>query len=110
MFQKGKRMLHCSSSELHKWENFQTTKQTESQNAEVNHDQKSPVAKHFTLTILSDASVSCAGYEHGQLPQRWRDINTLLLKCEPRWIYTPDIMSLRGLNEETEILPFSWHP
>ena len=71
-----------------------------------NHDQKSPVAVHFTKAGHNVSSLCYWGIEQVKLPRRGGDINTFLLKREAFWIYTLETLAPKGLNEDIDLRPF----
>lgn len=71
-----------------------------------NHDQKSPVALHFTNAKHSVSCLKYTGIEKVNPARRGGDIDTILLQREAFWIYTLDTLSPRGLNEDFDLRPF----
>ena len=96
----------CGLAYIGKTSRALKTRISEHRNNIRNHDQKSPVAVHFSTFKHSVSTLSYVGIEHVQLPRRGGDINTLLLKRELHWIYSLNTLSPKGLNEEMDIRPF----
>lgn len=71
-----------------------------------NHNEKSPVALHFTAASHNVSTLRYIGIEHVKCPSRGGDVNSLLLKREAFWIYTLGTLSPRGLNEDFDLRPF----
>lgn len=71
-----------------------------------NHDQKSPVALHFSQAQHNVSTLKYIGIEQVHLPKRGGNIDNILLKREAFWIYTLDTLSPRGLNEDFDLRPF----
>lgn len=71
-----------------------------------NHDQKSPVALHFSHAQHPVSSLRYTGIEKVNLPRRGGDIDTILLQREAFWMFTLDTLSPKGLNEDFDLRPF----
>ncbi|XP_041929101.1 uncharacterized protein LOC121693623 [Alosa sapidissima] len=71
-----------------------------------NHNDKSPVAIHFTTAKHNVSSLRYTGIEHVKCPSRGGDVNSLLLRREAYWIYTLGTLSPRGMNEDFDLRPF----
>ncbi|KAL2084518.1 hypothetical protein ACEWY4_020036 [Coilia grayii] len=71
-----------------------------------NHNDKSPVAIHFTAASHNVSSLRYIGIEHVKSPSRGGDVNSLLLKREAYWIYTLGTLFPKGLNEDFDLRPF----
>ncbi len=71
-----------------------------------NHDDRNPVAAHFTQASHNVSALRYTGIELVKPPDRGGDVNSLLLRREAFWIYTLGTLSPKGLNEEFDLRPF----
>ncbi len=79
------------------------TRINEHKSAIRNKDQKSPIARHYSMCKHEVSAMRFMGIEVVKPPPRGGDRETLILQKERRWIFELDTLFPKGLNEENDL-------